>query len=226
MKMNIEEAYKFIFESERFKQWFGKSILHTDGKPHTFYHGTDSDIPEFSHKFIGKGNDEHGAGFYFSNDPKLAANYTNNGNKEGGGNIVPVHLRVEKPIYTHEEKPFTRVQLTKIIASAPNHKESLQNFGDADYEGHHKVLNRAVDQYSDIPKHRAIHSLTHDFYNGKDSEFLHALTKHTGHDAVIHKPGKDLPMIVNVFHPNQIKSAIGNSGEYSKSSNNITESRK
>lgn len=222
--MNIEKI-KALQDKSNFKTWFGKSILHDKGVPHVLYHGTESDIPAFSHAHIGKGNDEHGAGFYFTNDPKLASNYTNHG-KGFGGNIVPVHLRVEKPIYTHEEKPFTRTQLTKIIASAPNHKDSLMNFGDVDYEGHHKVLSRAVDQYEDIPKHQAIHSLTRDFYNGKDHEFLTALTKHTGHDAVIHKPGKDLPMVVNVFHPNQIKSAIGNTGEFSKCSNNITESRK
>lgn len=220
--MNIQEAYSEIVKKENFKTWFGKSILHDKGVPHTFYHGTDADIHTFSHDHIGKGNDEHGAGFYFSNDPKLASNYTNHG--KHGGNVIPVHLKVEKPIYTHEDKPFTRTQIGKLITSAPNHKESLNNFGDVDYEGHHKVLNQAIDQYEDIPKHRAIHSLTHDFYNGKDSEFLTNLTKHTGHDAVIHKPHEDLPIIVNAFHPNQIKSSIGNTGEYSKYSNKITES--
>jgi hypothetical protein len=222
--MNIQEAYLLIIESENFKNWFGKSVLHTKGAPHTLYHGTDSDIAAFSHDHIGKGNDEHGAGFYFSDDPKLASNYTNHG--KDGGNVIPVHLKVEKPIYTHEDKPFTRTQITKIIASAPNYKDSLANFGDVDFEGHYKVLQKAVDQYEDIPKHRAIHSLKNDFYQSKASEFLTALTKHTGHDSVIHKPHKDLATIVNVFHPNQIKSAIGNSGEYSKYSSKINESRK
>lgn len=219
---SIEEAYILIVESEKFKAWFGKSILHTDGKPHTFYHGSDSDIKAFSHDHTGKGNDEHGPGFYFSDDAKSAEHYTDKGKKEGGGNITPVHLRVTKPIHTSGEKSFTRPQIHKIISSAPNHHERLQDFGDVNHEGYHKVLNRAVDQYTDTPKHIAIHSLRNDFYQNHHKEFLHNLTQHTGHDGVLHaRPG--LPTIVNVFHPNQIKSSVGNSGAYSKKSDNITE---
>lgn len=222
--MNLLEAINHIQDNTNFKNWFGKSVLHTNGKPHTFYHGTASDIHTFSHDFIGKGNDQFGAGFYFTNKPEVASDYTNSKPNPQAQNVIPVHLRVEKPIYTQDTKSFTPLQIQKLIVNAPNHKEALQNFGDADYEGYHKVLKRAVEGYSGIPKHQAIHSISNDFYRGNDSAFLTNLTKHTGHDAVIdNHPASDNHVVVNVFHPNQIKSAIGNSGDYSKKSNAINE---
>lgn len=221
--MNLLEAATQLSESAKFKSWFGKSVLHTDGKPHTFYHGTDSDISAFSHAHIGKGTDQHGAGFYFTNKPETASHYANRSNGESA-NVLPVHLRVTKPIRTNDEKPFTPLQIHKIISSAPNHKESLENFGDISRGNYHKVLRDAVDSYTDIPKYQAIHTLKNDFYGNHHSEFLHAITDHTGHDAVIDQ--HEDHVIVNVFHPNQIKSAIGNSGQYSKKSDNITETVK
>lgn len=225
--MNIIEAYKEIQDNTNFKKWFGKSIFHTNGEPHTFYHGTDSDIKAFSHAHIGKGVDQLGSGFYFTNNPEVAHSYTDKSGQESGGNIMPVHLRVEKPIRTNDEKPFTSLQIQKLITSAPDHHEKLQNFGDVSYEGYHKVLRGAVDAYSDIPKHKAIHSISNDFYGNHHSEFLKNLTQHTGHDAVIDaRPAAGGNIVVNIFHPNQIKSAIGNNAgsAFSKKSDNITES--
>lgn len=137
-------------------------------------------------------------------------------------NIIPVHLSVQKPIRTNDEKPFTRAHISKMITNAPDHKESLNNFGDISHEGYNKVLSGAIDSYSDIPKHHAAFALANDFYGKDHKTFLENLTKHTGHDGVIDTHGDHT--IVNVFHPHQIKSALGNSGAYSKKSDSITES--
>lgn len=224
--MNLLEKYLKLKESiepsEHFKKWFGKSVLHDNGIPHTFYHGTGSDIHTFSHDFIGKGNDSHGSGFYFTNKPDVASDYaTPHDTTNKSPNVIPVHLKVVKPIIQDTNKEFSREHIRRLIVSAPDHHDNLNNFGDVSHEGYNKVLNAAVDGYSGIPKMNALHSLHNDFYNGHASELLKNITSITGHDGVIAKNGDHT--IVNVFHPNQIKSKIGNNGNYSKKSNNITE---
>lgn len=229
--MNFQEYRQAIYtpffeevqDNQNFKKWFGKSVLHTNGEPHTFYHGTASDIKAFSHDHTGKGVDALGSGFYFTNKPDSASHYASvRATDQNGQNVIPVHLRVTKPIYKDQEKPFTRAHIMKMISNAPNHKETLGNFGDVRHEGYFKVLTGAVDSYTDMPKIHAMHAMSNDFYGQDHQAFLQNLTKHTGHDAVIDK--YDDHTIVNVFHPNQIKSAIGNSGTFSKKSDNITES--
>lgn len=223
--MNLFQRYTLIREStENFKKWFGKSVLHTDGVPHKYYHGTGDDIKAFSHDHVGKGTDAHGSGFYFTNKPDTAAHYAGaNDSPNKSPNVIPVHLKVTKPIIHDSEKSFSRDHVQKMIMSAPDHHESLRNFGDVDHEGYHKVLRGAVDSYAELPKLHAMNALHNDFYSGHTPELLKNITKITGHDGVMVK--NDDHVIVNVFHPNQIKSAVGNSGKYSKKSDNITENK-
>lgn len=217
------EAATQVLDNTNFKKWFGKSILkHDDETPMTFYHGTDKDFPEFSYQHVGKGADAYGSGFYFTNKPDVASHYSHT-KGDSGQNVLPVHIRLEKPIVaeTDDQTPFKRDHIKKLIVNAPDHKESLMNYGDIDYEGYHKVLNSAVDSYAELPKINAFHAMANDFYRGHDAEYLQNIKKHTGHDGVIVKNGDHT--IVNVFHPNQIKSAIGNIGTYSRRKNSLTE---
>lgn len=223
--MNLLEAATEVTKKSNFDNWFGKSVLHTSGVPHQFYHGTASDISTFSHDHTGSGTDQLGSGFYFTNKPEVGSHYANKTGTENGQNVIPVHLRATKPIYTSSDTPFTRTHIIKMITSAPNHKDTLQNFGEVTPKEYNKTLSGAVDAYTDIPKHKAIHTLSNDFYQNSHKEFLTNLTKHTGHDSVIEKQ-PDGHVIVNVFHPNQIKSSMGNVGSYSKKSDKITESTK
>lgn len=220
---SLVEAASNLIDNENFKQWAGKSKLkHKDGSPMKFYHGTDKDFDAFSYKHVGKGTDAHGSGFYFTNKPEVASSYASSKGNEGQ-HVLPVHLRLENPIEaeTDDETPFKRDHIKKLIMNAPDHKDSLGNYGDIDYHGYHKVLNDAVDSYTELPKINAFHALANDFYRGHDAEYLQNVKKHTGHDGVIVKNGDH--MIVNVFHPNQIKSSVGNNGNYSKEKDTITE---
>ena len=224
----LEEAARKVIEKnvadENFKNWFGKSILkHEDGAPMTFYHGTNSDFHTYDYAHVGKGTDAYGSGFYFTNKPEIANMYSTMNSTEGS-NVHKVHLKVEKPIYPEDEKPFKRDHIQKLIMAAPNHEESLMNYGDVSYHGYRRVLNDATDTYTDLGKMSALHALSNDFYSGHEGTFLENLKKITKHDAVIVKNHDTGHVIVNVFHPTQIKSAIGNTGEFSKKKQNITES--
>ncbi len=213
--MSIERAYismvkqSLLNESneseQKRKKWLGKSkFVDSSGNPMTFYHGTNADIEKFSHHYIGKGNDQYGAGFYFSNVSDVASQYAT-GHDTGTPNVLPVHLKMENPIYHSDTTPLKRQHIEQLIKSAPDYHDSLTNYGDVDYEGFNRVLKRAVDSYTDLPKFHAMVALHGDFYSGHPSTFLQNFTKVTGHDGVVHesKPGE---YIVNVFHPHQIKS--------------------
>ena len=208
-----------------FHDWFGKSkVTDKHGRPQVMYHGTGSDIPEFSLSHVGYGNDSHGPGFYFTDRADTASGYASAHAHDDtkSPNVIKAYLNVTKPIKESDNKPFTHAQVKNLITSAPDHKESLNNFGDVDYEGYHKVLHGAVNGYADLPKKHAISNLQNDFYYGHSGALLANLKKHTGHDGVHVDFGMD-GSVITAFHPSQIKSAIGNNGSFSKTSDKITE---
>lgn len=229
MTNTLIEAAKQVLEKsqrdENFKKWFGKSILkHDDGTPMHFYHGTGADIHQYDYAHIGRGNDSYGSGFYFTNKPEVAGMYA--GDKETP-NIQKVHLRLEKPIYPEDENPFKREHIQKLIQAAPDHTESLMNYGDVDYHGYTRVLRDAVDGFSDLSKFHAMNALNNEFYRDHEGELLKNIKTVTGHDGVIVKNENDdgtTHIVANIFHPNQIKSAIGNIGTYSRRKDKLTES--
>lgn len=74
-----------------FRRWFGASkVVDAEGKPLVVYHGTTADFSEF-------GNAESG-GFFFSDDPKAAAEYA--GEDGDRGQIMPTYLRMSNPFYS------------------------------------------------------------------------------------------------------------------------------
>ena len=224
----LEEAARKVIEKniadENFKNWFGKSILkHEDGRPMSFYHGTNADFHTYDYAHVGKGNDTYGSGFYFTNKPDVASMYATMNSNEGS-NVHKVHLKVEKPIDPDDEKPFRRDHIQKLIMAAPDHEDSLMNFGDVNYHGYRNVLNDATDSYAELSKMHAMNALNNDFYKGHEGQFLENIKKITKHDSVIVKTPETGHIVVNVFHPSQIKSAIGNVGSYNKKKENITES--
>lgn len=224
--MKLEEVAKQILlnpnAKENHAKWFGKSVLkHDDGTPMDFYHGTGKDFDTFSHEHVGKGEDAYGSGFYFANKPDTASHYAGTPDETNAPNVKKVHLRLEKPLDMDDETPFKRQHIEKLITSAPNHMDALSNFGDIKYHGYRRVLRDAVDGFADIPKYHAMNSLGNDFYRGHEGDLLTNIKKVTGHDGVIVK--HDGHIIANVFHPNQIKSSISNSGVYSRRKNSINE---
>jgi len=204
--MNVTEAVVLVVEQENFKKWFGKSTLHQDGKPHTFYHGTSSDFSEFK---SGTGN-QWGKGLYFIRSPKIASDYasgTTSGSHariapsgNAAPNVVPVHLRMEKPFVM--DAPLEASTVTKV-------KKHLGD-GGKDLKDH---LWQGM-------KNRDLHQVLHQqFLPNVDA--ANDVIQKSGFDGIKEKHDDSIHM---VFHPNQVKSAIGNNGNYSKTSNNINES--
>ena len=67
--------------SEQFKKFFvGSTVINSDGSPKVMFHGSPAtdNINQiwFNSKYIGQGNDQLGAGFYFSSEPMEAGSYS------------------------------------------------------------------------------------------------------------------------------------------------------
>ena len=98
--------------TQNLMDWFGNSVLHDDGKPRTYYHGTSKDV-DFKNFKIGR----HGA--WFTTDPESASQYAKENDSQkivfdpqfdnqwatkkvnDASRVLPVHLKAEKP-YTGE----------------------------------------------------------------------------------------------------------------------------
>ena len=211
---------------KNFHRWFGDSrAVDEHGRPHIFYHGTSSDIQQFHPDFLGHGNDQFGSGFYFADSPHIANQYTSGSfavKHSDSPNVLPVYLSIKNPINTSDETSLKKDHIKSLIKSAPDHKDALSNFGDVDYEGYDKVLNVAVKSYQSSPKKDAMNYIHNDFYSGHTKEFVSKFKQITGHDGLV--DDRNEQRIATVFDPKDIKSAIGNSGTFSTSTN-ITEKK-
>lgn len=97
-------------------EWFGASkVIDEKGEPLTVYHGTTHNVEEFRHGINKTDEGYLGKGFYFS-DPKTANIYAGSPilNKYGepynpksaqlpGGNVMPVHLKMQNPLEVNAE---------------------------------------------------------------------------------------------------------------------------
>lgn len=220
----IHSTYEGV---QNFYKWFGKSVIvDKHGRPEVFYHGTSKDIKAFSNAYIGKGTDAYGIGHYFINDTNAASSYSTTGTQDEkyGPNVKPVYIKMEKPINYDGTDSFSESVIKRIVTSAPNHKEKLQNFGEITSREIKKTLHLAVSSYEGFPKFNQSFMLFNDFY-GEDyaAEFVKVLQLSSKHDGVLTQRDGSNTKILTVFDPKHIKSAIGNNGKFSKSSHSLIE---
>ncbi len=203
-----------------FRSWFaGSKVVNADGTPKPVYHGTGADIQHFSYDFTGHGNDQLGSGFYFTDLPDTASDYTtrqlNDQPKPGGEqpNVVQAYLALKNPIIVGEtHSTFTAVQIQKILSVAPDLETKLNDFGDVEAEGKNKVLRDAVKLYMDAqepekPLH-LLNMLANDFYREDVKAFNEAVKNVTGYDGVISPVGATDETHYVAWFPSQIRSAI------------------
>lgn len=191
-----------------FKEWFGKSRLRTKaGDPIVMYHGSHHAFDRIDPSTFGRGNDQYGAGFYLSNTESDARGY--------GPHVIKVFARIEKPLSRF--KPLTARQIQALITSAPDYKESLNDYDDVERLGVWRVLNKVVDLHLKMPAFDAVQAIQNDFYGGRGSsgvrdqwaaKYLKIVHKVTGYDGVIEDMGNG-KIWAAIWFPNQAKY-IGN----------------
>lgn len=180
----------------------------------SFYHGSPYRIEKFSLDYCGKGIDQSGSGLYFVSDKTVAMGYCQQNEEkkqlfpdmQENPTLHKVKISAKKPLGADEVKSLTRSQVKRFLMASPTLHDDLTNYGDVDYEGYNKVLESAIDAYSDTgdtPLLKVLHMLGNDFFDGSVREFNAAITKVLGYDCII-DPYDD-SIIINVLDENDIE---------------------
>lgn len=218
--------------SDNQKKYFKNSkVVDEQGRLKEVYHGTGTTIDEFKAEYTGKGNDQYGSGFYFTDNREDAEGYTtsintNTSEKLGGNdnpNIVTSYLNITKPIVadgsnlSNSNIDITHEQTVEIIKKAPN----LYDVDESPIGNWHDVWSEGVQDYmiDDVATHYEgdLLSLENDFFRENATEFRQAVYEATGYDGVIHTYKNGTTHYIAWF-PNQIKS-VNNANPTSENAN-------
>ena len=139
-----------------FKKWFGDwedgkrhSIVVNPrtGEPLKVYHGSLARFDTFSFKHLGSTGSAHGRGFYFTDDPQLAAGYATKGDEVG--HIYSGFLNIRRLLGESDKKLRRRDVYNLLHKMVRNGSEILWDFNDLNKYQLETVLSQAVDQLFD-----------------------------------------------------------------------------
>jgi hypothetical protein len=226
-------------KSPEFKKWFGESkVVDADGKPLAVYHGTDAsdDFSSFSRKMIGEHGGVVGNGFYFSETPEVSRNYS----QGRGGKTYKAYLSIQNPFDLSSF--YTKSEVDKIMSfadpiQARHGMEKVIVAFNRDNLLHGLIVHRALRQ----GLHESILSTIDSAGSSADRASAvedkgarfdpNTILEKAGFDGIVHanmdfagSPGITETEYGNswvAFHPNQIKSAIGNRGTFDAESDDI-----
>jgi hypothetical protein len=198
----------------------------------TYYHGSPyaGNIDQFKNEFTGKGNDQWGSGFYFTDAPSVANGYASDlptpraiekhGDPSAG--VIPVNLAVKNPILLDIQKQSgirdlpdeyrpNKSQIKQIINSSP-YIDDPDNSPLGDWfpefweDGKQDwMVDDLAEKYTNAP----LDNLEGDFFSGEGDAsglFRKSYADATGYDGIIVKGKDGKNAIVNAFQPNQIRS--------------------
>ena len=217
-----------------FWKWFGDSkVVDDQGRPLVVYHGTSQDISVFNTDG-GKGK-TYGTGSFFSSNPDISATYTGGSNN---GNMIPVYLRMEKPAVLDAQdsnwnrlNKNTRVILPEVTVSAQVDEDLLAVLEErtpdqgATYrlKARNTTLGRLLpDDFRYIDDYGSTDDIARwARQKGYAGLIINNVVDQGATGNFANERSSTPSTIYVVYNPNQIKSAIGNNGEYSSANNDI-----
>ena len=208
-------------DTEAFKRWFGDSaVVDSDGKPLRVFHGTASDITAFD---IGRSGEStgntgfYGAGAYFSEDADYASGFSfwARRSDDQAPNVVPVYLSLKNPAYINIT-PRSQAASEKSRATAEKIISTMIARG---------TDQAVVDKLQGFVSENKFEPFMGTLYNALGGGTgTTALLKEAGFDGVTIYggiSGKEKLAEAVAFDPTQIKSAIGNNGDFDQSNPDI-----
>lgn len=206
-----------ITDSPEFKRWFGHSqVVNEHGNPMVVFHGTKSSIKKFSHKRIGFGSTILGNyeieryGIFAAEDYRLAEEFAKAGDYDHeeifNHSIIPLYMRIEAPFDT------TRIHYTDALFNA------VEEWGDKNgMSGYHMARTLGDRWGSKI-------WLLFDKDEGNDPEIWIKMFRDLDYDGLRLYERSDVSNNISwmAFDPDQVKSAIGNSGNFNLNNADIT----
>jgi hypothetical protein len=192
-------------ETPAFKQWFGKSkAVNADGTPKIFYHGTARDIGTFKPKRSGA--------IFLTDDPEFASGFASlskdwmkKRDLKGGENIMPLYIRAENP-FDYENPKNIETVISHLVKKYPSSFYESPGSKEVSYK----------------------EKLTDDLARGRwtsiEDPSIQEAIKETGFDSFyVEEAGRKN---LAVYKENQVKSAVGNTGAFSRSKDDVRYSRK
>ncbi|MEQ0866856.1 LPD23 domain-containing protein [Pseudomonas aeruginosa] len=198
-------------QTQAFKQWFGDSVAAANGAPLVCYHGTGQDFSSFGSDFN-----------WVSTSPDLANEYA-----EMRGELYDLQPAV-MPVYIRAERPFD-ADLTPSHGRVIDYiREAIRQAKAAgrpvDMEAAQSALDKILDcaYREESGPHYARHNLWNaaSMYFGKDGAAeIKGLLRTLGFDSI--KLTEQGQLTYGALDPQQLKSAIANSGEFDLASDDI-----
>jgi hypothetical protein len=192
-------------ETPAFKQWFGKSkAVNADGTPKIFYHGTARDIGTFKPKRSGA--------IFLTDDPEFASGFASlskdwmkKRDLKGGENIMPLYIRAENP-FDYENPKNIETVISHLVKKYPSSFYESPGSKEVSYK----------------------EKLTDDLARGRwtsiEDPSIQEAIKETGFDSFyVEEAGRKN---LAVYKENQVKSAVGNTGAFSRSKDDVRYSRR
>ena len=201
-----------------FSAWFGASaMVDPRGEPLEFFHGTNQPLEEFSPEALGRNTSAASSvlGIWFTSDPRVAAEYAD---------MAARHLVVDQ--LAHERK--TQELMRRVahaersrqwgLAESLTHELEAHEFGAMQAEPTGQCI---LPVYLKVERPHIVDMQGRAQSTGDAVELI-AKARDLGCDGVVFRNSADNPRPsvnlvsdhVVVFRPQQVKSAIGNSGLY------------
>lgn len=169
-----------------------------------WYHGTPHEFELFDAIHLGKGTDQLGSGFYFTDKESTARGYSLYKDNEEG-RILVAELTINNPLPL--QKKFSKSEIQGLLQAAPDFDDMLTNFGDVDFEGKKIVFDRATKAYMQVNSGDdslyVLNTISNDFWGGSEGLFLRAVHEITGFDGLIRQSGDETHAVV--WMPEQIR---------------------
>lgn len=223
-----DKRFKNPEHAKAFVEWFGDSkAVDENGNPLITFHGTVEQFTAFKKSKGGRNTEAHSGelGFFFTDDPETAADYT-----EIGDGREATRLKERYEVYERK-------------AQRSGKKQDWRRYEDAyvEYENYVMALDytQGVEGASVMPTYLKMDNpLVRDFggkeYREESYAKLMKKAKSSGHDGVVFNntidpgnPNNARPITVYaVFDSTQIKSATGNAGTFDPNNPRIDRSLK
>lgn len=184
-----------------FRRFFGKSAtVDESGLPLTLYHGTIHEFREFQQDLRDGGqvlDGHYGRGFYLTGQQSEANFYANlRGDGDSARQIMPLYASVQNPVVIDIADPAaTKADLLSLDGWTEEERAIIQRDPD-------------IAQVISGVRQREVYEA-----NGKDGVIVH--------EFIDGKPQRFREVVV--FRPEQIKSALGNSGRFDPNSADIAD---
>jgi hypothetical protein len=204
------------FQSENFLKWFGNSkIVNKDKSPRIMYHTTQTSIEFNTFKQVVDSE----FGYHFGTLIQAHCRAEPTYNKDGtfyfnDTRIYPVFLRIEKPLLVSDIQTFNTQEVTYELKRLFYEMENndSENFIEEEFE-----LCLSLNRTRIVEEYKS--GVVHPTY-----EIIKTFLYNKGYDGFKYKnecEGQQKHYSYVVFFPWQIKSAIGNNGNFDINNDNI-----